>query len=79
MRVLVASRNIGGSDEDWFYVERDDATGEVFYINEWHDISFDEGANLGKTKILLHKAKGERYYSEAFKEAKKRWHFVEQN
>jgi outer membrane protein assembly factor BamE (lipoprotein component of BamABCDE complex) len=65
MRVKVGEKGVGGNNESWYYVEKDEVNGVFFYIHEWNNMNHQLKINEGESKIPLEEAVGKPFYKEA--------------
>lgn len=65
MRHQIGQHGIGGRNESWYYVEYDEATDEVFYVHEWHNLDYQLKTNEGEKKTPILEAKDFQYYRHA--------------
>ena len=72
MKEQIGQRGIGGNRESWYYLEKDEGSGDLFYIHEWDNMSHNLSSKSGSEKVPLSEAEGRPFYDEAI-ELSKKW------
>ncbi|WP_434134408.1 hypothetical protein JQR88_11105 [Pseudomonas luteola] len=71
MRKLIAETGKNARNEDWYYIEYDEKTSQVFYVHAWNHMDSKLNVSDGEQRTLLCEAGDKAYYADAIEALKK--------